>query len=244
MELFSYTQVKDVRVSMFTVLAGWRRVHNSIAGSGNGLPLDGGLYAPMAVSFNPIGQLAPIRPKQASIGSPTIAPTPAMPVGAFAPGTGLADPGAGLPPSAAELAAGAPAGALGGTAAPHLTNVRALLAEPSHQALGQAAAGYAAEAPAVMVKQLPGSWQPPPLQQVPQPVNNETIAFMSIRELGALLRTRKVTAVELAQLFLARLRRFDPALEFVVTYTEDLAMQQAAEADNLLAQVIPRPSST
>ena len=53
--------------------------------------------------------------------------------------------------------------------------------------------------------------------------------------LAALLRTRQVSSVELTKLYLSRLRKYDPALKCVITYTDDLAMQQAERADRELA---------
>ena len=61
--------------------------------------------------------------------------------------------------------------------------------------------------------------------------NEEQLAFASVRQLSELLRTRKVTSMELTRLYLARLKRFDPTLHFVITLTEDRALKQAAAAD-------------
>jgi Asp-tRNA(Asn)/Glu-tRNA(Gln) amidotransferase A subunit family amidase len=65
--------------------------------------------------------------------------------------------------------------------------------------------------------------------------DEERIAFATVRELGEMLRQRKITSVDLTKLYLARLRRYDPRLHFVVTYTEDRALKQAATADRELA---------
>jgi Asp-tRNA(Asn)/Glu-tRNA(Gln) amidotransferase A subunit family amidase len=65
--------------------------------------------------------------------------------------------------------------------------------------------------------------------------NEERIAFATVRELAEMLRQRKITSVDLTKLYLARLRRYDPKLHFVVTYTEDRAMKQAAAADREIA---------
>jgi Asp-tRNA(Asn)/Glu-tRNA(Gln) amidotransferase A subunit family amidase len=61
--------------------------------------------------------------------------------------------------------------------------------------------------------------------------NEEQLAFASVRQLSELLRSRKVTSLELTRLYLARLRRYDPTLHFVITLTEDRALKQAAAAD-------------
>lgn len=65
--------------------------------------------------------------------------------------------------------------------------------------------------------------------------NEETIAFATIRQLGELLRRHKLTSVELTKLYLARLKRFDPTLHFVINLTEERALHQAAAADRELA---------
>jgi Asp-tRNA(Asn)/Glu-tRNA(Gln) amidotransferase A subunit family amidase len=65
--------------------------------------------------------------------------------------------------------------------------------------------------------------------------NEDQVAFASIRQLSELLRTRKLTSLDLTKLYLARLRRYDPRLHFVITYTEDRALKQAAAADAELA---------
>src|SRR6185312_9267465 len=59
----------------------------------------------------------------------------------------------------------------------------------------------------------------------------EDLAFRPITELSELLRTRRVTSVELTQMFLARLKRYDPILHCVISLTEDRALQQARTAD-------------
>lgn len=60
-------------------------------------------------------------------------------------------------------------------------------------------------------------------------------SFLSIRELGQLLRGGKVTAVQLAEHCIASLKENNGILKCVVNYTEDLAMQQAKRADAELA---------
>ena len=60
----------------------------------------------------------------------------------------------------------------------------------------------------------------------------EDLAFHTAVELGELIRTGKVSSLELTKMYLGRLKRFGPKLLCVVTLTEELAMKQAAEADN------------
>ena len=63
----------------------------------------------------------------------------------------------------------------------------------------------------------------------------EKIAFATVRQLGELLRLRKLSSVELTRLYLGRLKRYDPMLHFVITLTEERALGQAAAADRAFA---------
>lgn len=63
------------------------------------------------------------------------------------------------------------------------------------------------------------------------PGDLEELAFCSVRELAEYVRTKKVSSVALTEMYLGRLKRYDPLLHFVVTLTEDRAMTQAREAD-------------
>jgi Asp-tRNA(Asn)/Glu-tRNA(Gln) amidotransferase A subunit family amidase len=68
------------------------------------------------------------------------------------------------------------------------------------------------------------------------PTSDEDLAFASIRHIGSLLRSRKISSVELTKLYLARLRRYDPLLKCVVTFMDEVALQQAKRADRELAE--------
>lgn len=63
------------------------------------------------------------------------------------------------------------------------------------------------------------------------PANRDELAFYTVRQLGELLRTKQITSLELTDFFLARLKKYDPQLHCVITLTEDLARQQARQAD-------------
>ncbi|WP_222705540.1 amidase [Terriglobus albidus] len=65
--------------------------------------------------------------------------------------------------------------------------------------------------------------------------NEEKLAFATARELGELVRTRKISSVDLTKMYLSRLKRFDSQLHCVITFTEERALQQAAEADRQIA---------
>jgi len=61
--------------------------------------------------------------------------------------------------------------------------------------------------------------------------NTEDLAFLPVTELSELVRHRRVTSLELTQMYLARLKKYDPVLKCVITLTEDRAFQQAHKAD-------------
>jgi Asp-tRNA(Asn)/Glu-tRNA(Gln) amidotransferase A subunit family amidase len=64
-----------------------------------------------------------------------------------------------------------------------------------------------------------------------RPQHLDDLAFATVGELGSMVRDRKVTSVELTQIYIARLKRYDPKLHFVITLTEDRALAQAKAAD-------------
>jgi len=67
------------------------------------------------------------------------------------------------------------------------------------------------------------------------PKNPDELAFLTVRELSELVRTRKISATSLTNLYLERLKRYDPRLKFVVTLTEERALARAQEADREIA---------
>jgi hypothetical protein len=74
--------------------------------------------------------------------------------------------------------------------------------------------------------------RPPALKR---PADLEGAAFWPLTHLAELIRTRQVTSTELAQMYLARLRRYDSTLHFVVSFTDELALKQAGLADQEIA---------
>jgi Asp-tRNA(Asn)/Glu-tRNA(Gln) amidotransferase A subunit family amidase len=69
----------------------------------------------------------------------------------------------------------------------------------------------------------------------PVPDNFEDLAFATVTELADLLRRRKITSLALTQMYIARLKRYDPKLHFVITLTEERALAQAKAADAEIA---------
>lgn len=66
------------------------------------------------------------------------------------------------------------------------------------------------------------------------------LSWLSIRELGQRLRSRSITAVQLAEHCLAQLEKHNSKLNCVVTQTRDLAMKQAEQADRELVAGMDR----
>src|SRR5262245_60000639 len=64
-----------------------------------------------------------------------------------------------------------------------------------------------------------------------RPAHVESVAFWPVTHLSALVRSWQLAWLELTELYLDRLKRFDPALKCVVTLTDDLALKQARQAD-------------
>lgn len=80
-----------------------------------------------------------------------------------------------------------------------------------------------------------GEVRPVTAAAVERPATDEDLAFLTVAELSELLRTRKLSSVELTRLSLARLHQYDDLLKCVVTFTDDLALAQAKRADEELA---------
>ena len=86
-------------------------------------------------------------------------------------------------------------------------------------------------------KPVPDAAVPAPRRERPatRPASDDELAFSTVRDLGRLLRAKKVSATELTKLYLARLAKYDPVLSCAVTVTPELALAQAKRADEELA---------
>ncbi len=67
------------------------------------------------------------------------------------------------------------------------------------------------------------------------PADQNALAFLPITELSELLRRRAITPTQLTNLYIERLKRYDPILHCVITLTEDRAREQAKKADAEIA---------
>ena len=86
--------------------------------------------------------------------------------------------------------------------------------------------------PAPVPRSTPMSAQP----SVTRPADLEEAAFYPVTQLAELIRSRQVTSLELTEMYLARLRRYDPLLQCVATFTDELAIRQAQRADDEIAR--------
>ncbi|HLJ88862.1 MAG TPA: amidase [Candidatus Angelobacter sp.] len=80
-----------------------------------------------------------------------------------------------------------------------------------------------------------GAFRPSKPARITKPKDLEDVAFWPVTQLAELIRTKQVTSVELTEMYLNRLKRYNPKLLCAVTITDDLAMRQAREADREIA---------
>ena len=94
-------------------------------------------------------------------------------------------------------------------------------------------------APALNFNPVPASYQFPDKANyfktnaisIALPSNRDDLAFYSIGQLSSLIKTRKISSVELTRFFIERLKKYNPVLLNVISLTEERAMKQAAKAD-------------
>jgi len=73
------------------------------------------------------------------------------------------------------------------------------------------------------------------LPDVERPADLRELLWADIGTLASLVRSQKVSCVELAALFIARLHEVDPVLHCVISYTEERALAQAQTLDDEIA---------
>lgn len=83
-------------------------------------------------------------------------------------------------------------------------------------------------------KQQPINWEIP--MNVSLPANRNELAFYSVMQLASLIKNKKISSVELTKFFIERIRKYGDTLQCVISVTEEIAMQQAKEADALIAK--------
>jgi len=75
--------------------------------------------------------------------------------------------------------------------------------------------------------------------QVPvmaRPGSLDELAYAPLTQLSDMVRTRKVKPSELTDMYLSRLKRYDPQLHFVINLTEERARKQASELDSEISR--------
>jgi Asp-tRNA(Asn)/Glu-tRNA(Gln) amidotransferase A subunit family amidase len=82
-------------------------------------------------------------------------------------------------------------------------------------------------------KQNKVNWNIPANVLLPQ--NKNELAFYSVLQLASLIKNKKISSVELTRFFIDRLKKFGDSLQCIISLTEDIAMQQARQADKEIA---------
>jgi len=86
--------------------------------------------------------------------------------------------------------------------------------------------------------QKPINWNLP--VNISLPADKNELAWYSVADLSVLIKTRKISAVDLTRFFLTRLKKYGDTLNCVITLTEDRALKQAQKADEEIARGIYR----
>ncbi|KAF0242404.1 MAG: hypothetical protein FD183_386 [Chitinophagaceae bacterium] len=81
-------------------------------------------------------------------------------------------------------------------------------------------------------KQEPIKWK---LPKTVMPANMNELAFYSIEQLASLIKSKKISSVQLTQFFIDRIKKYGDTLECVIAVTEEIALSQAAAADAEIA---------
>jgi Asp-tRNA(Asn)/Glu-tRNA(Gln) amidotransferase A subunit family amidase len=69
-----------------------------------------------------------------------------------------------------------------------------------------------------------------------RPGSLDELAYAPLTQLSEMVRTRKVKPSELTDMYLSRLKRYDPQLHFVINLTEERARKQASELDSEISR--------
>ncbi len=63
------------------------------------------------------------------------------------------------------------------------------------------------------------------------PTKSDDLAFLPLTHLASLIRERMISSYDLTRFYLGRLHRFNEQLQCVITFTDELALNQARQAD-------------
>ena len=70
---------------------------------------------------------------------------------------------------------------------------------------------------------------------VPLPSSDADIAFATVAQLSRWVETKKLSSERLTNIYLDRIKRFDPKLRAIITLVSDVALEQARAADREIA---------
>jgi Asp-tRNA(Asn)/Glu-tRNA(Gln) amidotransferase A subunit family amidase len=94
---------------------------------------------------------------------------------------------------------------------------------------------FSALAPGITVNRTRQPFRLSTAPVLKRPANLEDVAFWPVRHLAELIRTRQVTSLQLTEMYLARLHRYNTKLNNVVTFLDDVGLAQAKQADAEIA---------
>lgn len=83
-------------------------------------------------------------------------------------------------------------------------------------------------------KQEPVKWNIP--ANTVLPANKNDLAFYNIMQLASLIKNKKISSVALTAFFIERIKKYGDTLQCVISITEEIAMQQAKQADAEIAR--------
>lgn len=86
----------------------------------------------------------------------------------------------------------------------------------------------------VETQQKPIDWGLP--KEVSLPSNKEELAFYPVYKLAVLIKSKKISSLELTQLYLKRLKKYSDTLQCSITLLEESALKQAKKADEELSK--------
>lgn len=72
------------------------------------------------------------------------------------------------------------------------------------------------------------------------PASDNEIAFLPVSHLSSLIKSGKISSAKLTRIYLDRLKKYNDTLDATVTITEELALRQAAKADEEFTRGIYR----
>src|SRR5215469_298818 len=78
------------------------------------------------------------------------------------------------------------------------------------------------------------TFRPPKAPTLVRFASPEELAFQPAVQLAAMVRSKRITSTALTKMYLDRLKTYGPKLNCVITLTEDLALEQAKDADTSL----------